>query len=141
MAMNPFAELARPLKVRPGDAIAEHRAAPRRRAETCKRGIPNIENPWGLSPAQCEVLRLLVEGLAAGEIADQICISCKTVGSHVQRMKEKMQVTSIMQAALLWDRHFRQSEVGLAPGTYEIRRNGATVGAVTIADQRPTLEA
>lgn len=82
--------------------------------------LPEIPNPWGLSALQCEVLRLKVLGLDSIEIGERLCISFKTVATHLSRLKERMGVDSPMQAALLWDRHFR-AVAAAAAGSAEVK--------------------
>jgi DNA-binding CsgD family transcriptional regulator len=109
--MNVFAELARPLINRPGCAIDEPKAAPVKRARkkqpSKKRVLPVPPNPWGASGMQAEVLRMRVAGLDAIQIGEVLCISHKTVAEHLRRLKDRMKVDTVMQAAILWDRHFR----------------------------------
>lgn len=47
-----------------------------------------------LSDRELEVLRLLVAGKGVNEIADQLCISNKTVSTHKTRLMEKMNLES-----------------------------------------------
>jgi DNA-binding NarL/FixJ family response regulator len=53
---------------------------------------------FGLTPRECEVLGLLVEGLSQPEIAERLYLSPKTVGTHIQRIMGKMGVKSRTQA-------------------------------------------
>ncbi|MDZ4074356.1 MAG: response regulator transcription factor [Hylemonella sp.] len=46
-----------------------------------------------LSDRELEVLRLLVAGKGVNEIADQLCISNKTVSTHKTRLLEKMNLS------------------------------------------------
>jgi predicted ATPase/DNA-binding CsgD family transcriptional regulator len=62
---------------------------------------PTAENPAGLTQRQMEVLRLLVNGLSDGEIADQLFISPKTAGHHVSAILGKLDVRSRQEAAIL----------------------------------------
>ncbi len=43
-----------------------------------------------LSDRELEILRLLVQGRSVNEIADQLCISNKTVSTHKARLMDKM---------------------------------------------------
>ena len=67
-----------------GDAVeavlgaAGHRV-PRRR-----------EGPAGLTPREVEVLRLLARGLSNKEIAEQLVISPKTAGNHIEHIYAKI---------------------------------------------------
>jgi DNA-binding NarL/FixJ family response regulator len=51
-----------------------------------------------LTPREREVLRLLAEGLTADEIAKQLFISKKTVGTHIEHIFTKLRVRSRAQA-------------------------------------------
>ncbi len=106
---NPFAALAEPLVFRPGDVepslkkAAAYAAKPRREIEKC-------ENPWGLTAAQCEVMRLACDGLSMSQIADKTGVSKKTVGAHMFRLKEKMDAPSLVKAKAIWISHFGSKE-------------------------------
>jgi DNA-binding NarL/FixJ family response regulator len=54
-----------------------------------------------LTGRELEVLGLLAEGLAQGEIARRLYISPKTVGTHIERMFKKLGVHSRAQAIAL----------------------------------------
>ena len=56
---------------------------------------------FGLTPRECEVLGLLVDGLSQPEIAERLYLSPKTVGTHIQRIMGKMGVKSRTQAVAL----------------------------------------
>ena len=60
-----------------------------------------IELPAGLTPRELEVLLALVHGQSNQLIADELGISAKTVGHHVQHVYEKAGVRS-RAAATLW---------------------------------------
>ena len=53
---------------------------------------------YGLTPRECEVLGLLVDGLSQPEIAERLYLSPRTVGTHIQRIMGKMGVKSRTQA-------------------------------------------
>jgi DNA-binding NarL/FixJ family response regulator len=57
--------------------------------------------PFDLTPRECEVLGLLVDGLSQPEIAERLYLSPKTVGTHIQRTIGKMGVKSRTQAVAL----------------------------------------
>ena len=59
------------------------------------------ELPSGLTERELEVLLVLVRGRSNQEIADDLGISAKTVGHHVQRVYRKVGVRS-RAAAALW---------------------------------------
>ena len=77
--------------------------------------------PWGLTPVQCEIARLMAEEwLTCAEVADRLDLSPKTVSTHCARMRERMDARSLLHAIVLWDRHFRPvfltpAEPGLQP--------------------------
>jgi DNA-binding NarL/FixJ family response regulator len=103
--MNVFTELARPIVSRPGDATEAQRP---KRVLPAPIILPHVANPWGLSAMQCEVLRRVVLGETAKEIGVALGRSHKTVEVHFERLKEKMGASSMLVAALMWDRHFRE---------------------------------
>jgi DNA-binding NarL/FixJ family response regulator len=59
------------------------------------------ERPAGLTGRELEVLHLIVRGRSNQAIADELGISAKTVGHHVQHVYEKADVRS-RAAATLW---------------------------------------
>ncbi|MFW6074892.1 MAG: helix-turn-helix transcriptional regulator, partial [Chloroflexota bacterium] len=54
----------------------------------------DFSNPYGLSPREIEVLRLIADGLRDREIADELFISPRTVTNHVTSILQKMDVPS-----------------------------------------------
>jgi DNA-binding NarL/FixJ family response regulator len=84
----------------------------RRLIERTRTASPTLAQ---LTPRELEVLRLLVEGLSAREVAARLFISEKTVGTHVEHVLSKLNVKSRVQAVAV---AFRE---GLASP-------GATVG-------------
>ena len=54
-----------------------------------------------LSERELDVLRLMVQGLPNGSIADALSISIPTVKTHVQHILQKLHVSDRTQAALL----------------------------------------
>ncbi len=58
-------------------------------------------NPAGLTAREMEILKLLVDGLSNRCIAEQLCISTKTVDHHVSAVLAKLDVESREQAATL----------------------------------------
>ena len=80
-------------------AAAGHRV-PRRRT-----------GPGGLTRRELEVLRLLVRGLSNREIAEELVISRRTAGSHVEHIYTKIGASNRAQASLFAMRH------GLMAGT------------------------
>ena len=63
------------------------------------------EAPGGLSARELEVLRLLVRGLSNRQVAEQLFISPKTVGHHVQHIYDKVGVSTRVGATLYAMRH------------------------------------
>jgi DNA-binding CsgD family transcriptional regulator len=131
--MNPFADLARPIVSRPGDAIAPARARPERPAY--ERPEPNtfpvVPNPWGLSPTEAEVIRLIVEGLTSQEIGERINRSPKTVEVHRLHIMEKMDERSTLTAAVAWVRFTMAAEK--SPATNEVPAAAAIVKVDRVA--------
>jgi DNA-binding CsgD family transcriptional regulator len=52
----------------------------------------------GLTPRELQVLRLLADGLSQTAIADQLVLSPKTVGNHIEHILSKLGVRSRSQA-------------------------------------------
>jgi HD-GYP domain-containing protein (c-di-GMP phosphodiesterase class II) len=63
------------------------------------------EWPAGLTSREVEVLRLLVRGLSNREIAEQLVISRKTAGSHVEHIYAKIGVSNRARAGLFAIKH------------------------------------
>jgi DNA-binding NarL/FixJ family response regulator len=49
-------------------------------------------NDYNLTPRECEILRLMANGLLKKEIGDALGISVHTVSTHMQRVYEKLHV-------------------------------------------------
>ncbi len=62
---------------------------------------PAIDRPGGLSRREVEVLRLLADGLAAGEIASELFISKRTAEHHIGHIYTKIGVSN-RAAATRW---------------------------------------
>jgi DNA-binding CsgD family transcriptional regulator/tetratricopeptide (TPR) repeat protein len=54
----------------------------------------STENPDGLTPREVEVLCLIAKGLTAGQVADQLVISQRTVTSHLSSIYGKINVST-----------------------------------------------
>ena len=67
--------------------------------------------PGGLTPREVEVLVLLARGRSNREIAEQLVVSRKTVGSHIEHIYTKLGVSSRTEAALFAMRHGLLPEV------------------------------
>jgi DNA-binding CsgD family transcriptional regulator len=51
---------------------------------------PGAETAWGkLSPRERELVTLVAQGHTDAQIAGQLCISVRTVGSHLDRIRDK----------------------------------------------------
>lgn len=61
--------------------------------------------PAGLTPREVEVLRLLVRGLSYKEIAEELVISRKTAGAHVEHIYSKLGVSNRARASLFAMKH------------------------------------
>jgi DNA-binding NarL/FixJ family response regulator len=67
-----------------------------------RRGAPDMPRRMsGLTRRELEVLRLLAVGHAQAEIASELVISTKTVGTHIEHILEKLDVRSRAQAVAL----------------------------------------
>ena len=63
------------------------------------------EWPAGLTPREVEVLRLLARGLSNKEIAEQLVISRKTAGSHIEHIYAKIGASNRARASLFAMKH------------------------------------
>jgi DNA-binding CsgD family transcriptional regulator len=77
--------------------------AARRLAITARRSGPELEAAcasaaYGLTKAEGRVLSVLLGGASNREIARHLCVSVDTVKTHVQRILQKLGVTSRAQA-------------------------------------------
>lgn len=70
------------------------------------------EWPAGLTAREVEVLRLLARGLSNKEIAQQLVISPKTAGSHVEHIYRKIDASNRAQASLFAMRHGLMRDAG-----------------------------
>jgi DNA-binding NarL/FixJ family response regulator len=65
----------------------------------------SVEQPFGLTPRERDVLRLLIEGHSNPEIGAVLFISPKTVRNHVTKILAKLGVESRTAAATFALRH------------------------------------
>lgn len=79
----------------PDELVARVRAVLRRGARQAPRQTS------GLTRREMEVLRLLASGQAQAEIASELVISTKTVGTHIEHILAKLEVRSRAQAVAL----------------------------------------
>jgi DNA-binding CsgD family transcriptional regulator len=63
------------------------------------------EGPAGLTQREVEVLRLLARGLSNKQIAQELVISPKTVGNHVEHIYAKIDASTRTQASLFAMQH------------------------------------
>jgi DNA-binding NarL/FixJ family response regulator len=68
----------------------------RRLVERARPIVPSVAER--LTNRELEILQLLAEGLAQAQIAEQLVISPKTVGSHIEHILAKLGVRSRAQA-------------------------------------------
>ncbi|MEM7346521.1 MAG: HD domain-containing phosphohydrolase [Chloroflexota bacterium] len=66
---------------------------------------PRHSTPGGLSKREIEVLRLMARGLSNPEIGEELFISKKTVGHHVQHIYNKIDVSTRAGATLFAMQH------------------------------------
>jgi len=85
--------------VDPDELVARVRRSLRPRSEPPERS-PEVELPM-LTAREREVLALLAEGKSSAEIAGELVISARTVGTHVQHILGKLGVHSRAQAVAL----------------------------------------
>ncbi len=65
-----------------------------------KAESPRTRNPAGLTDREIDVLRLLCRGLTNRKVGDELYISAKTVGRHVENIYAKIGVSSRAGAAV-----------------------------------------
>jgi DNA-binding NarL/FixJ family response regulator len=88
-----------------GELLARVRSALRHSAAPQENGSEGDPAAEALTNREREVLKLLARGLTQAEIAEQLFISPKTVGGHIQRILEKLGVHSRAQAVALAHEH------------------------------------
>jgi DNA-binding NarL/FixJ family response regulator len=88
-----------------GELLARVRSALRHSAAPQENGSEGDPAAEALTNREREVLKLLARGLIQAEIAEQLFISPKTVGGHIQRILEKLDVHSRAQAVALAHEH------------------------------------
>ena len=54
--------------------------------------VPGAANDYNLTPRECDILRLMADGLVKKEIGEALGISVNTVSTHMQRVYEKLHV-------------------------------------------------
>lgn len=118
--MNPFAGLMAPMVDRPcvsrSEQVRKARPAALSKVKWPPRGdgkwkrldFPAIANPWGLTPMQCEVMNLRTQGGRYVAIASKLKITAKSVWSHLDVVRKKMDVEQIREAEKIWGRWARK---------------------------------
>lgn len=80
------------------------------------RRVSRREGPSGLTPREVEVLRLLARGLSNKQIAQELVISPKTVGNHVEHIYSKIGASTRARAGLFAVQHgLLPEEMGRTP--------------------------
>jgi DNA-binding NarL/FixJ family response regulator len=69
------------------------------------RGRSRRATVAGLTPREVEVLRLLARGMSNKQIANELSISRKTAGNHVEHIYAKLGVTNRALASLFAAKH------------------------------------
>jgi DNA-binding CsgD family transcriptional regulator len=62
--------------------------------ESSAEDYDGIDQAFGLTPAEYRILRALIDGRTADEIASTLLLSVDTVRSHIRRIYDKMDVSS-----------------------------------------------
>ena len=79
------------------------RLAPRRTAST-----PRPKTGWeSLTPSEERVVRLVAEGMSNAEIAERLCVSTRTVESHLYRVYPKLGLDSRLKLSVQAARRFQ----------------------------------
>jgi DNA-binding NarL/FixJ family response regulator len=88
-----------------GELLARVRSALRHAPTPPKNGSEGDAAAETLTSREQEVLTLLARGLTQAQIAEELFISPKTVGGHIQRILEKLGVHSRAQAVAVAHEH------------------------------------
>jgi DNA-binding NarL/FixJ family response regulator len=88
-----------------GELLARIRSALRHSAAPPNNGSQGDPVVGTLTSREQEVLKLLARGQTQAQIAEELFISPKTVGGHIQRVLEKLGVHSRAQAVALAHEH------------------------------------
>jgi DNA-binding NarL/FixJ family response regulator len=62
---------------------------------------PEKQNPWGLTPAEFDVLRYVAKGLSNAEVGRVMTLERRTVRTHLSHIYRKMGVNSHVEAVVL----------------------------------------
>jgi DNA-binding CsgD family transcriptional regulator len=94
------------------DELGARPIASRLRSELTAAGVSGVprgptratrENPFGLTPRQMDVLRLMAENMTNSEIADRLFVSSRTVDHHVSAVLGKLGATTRAEAVTIGD--------------------------------------
>lgn len=66
-----------------------------------KPNEPDKHNPWGLTPAEFDVLRYVAKGLSNAEVGRVMTLERRTVRTHLSHIYRKMGVNSHVEAVVL----------------------------------------
>jgi DNA-binding CsgD family transcriptional regulator len=53
------------------------------------RGLSNLEERFGMTPRQAEIVRLICRGYSNRDIANELCLSLSTVNKHIENIYVK----------------------------------------------------
>ncbi len=62
---------------------------------------PEQQNPWGLTPAEFDVLRYVAKGLSNAEVGQVMTLERRTVRTHLSHIYRKMGVNSHVEAVVM----------------------------------------
>jgi DNA-binding NarL/FixJ family response regulator len=65
-------------------------------------------NPWNLTPRQCEALDAIIACDCDKQAAAKMGISYKTISVHVNRAVQRSGARTKLRLILMWDRHIRE---------------------------------
>ncbi|MBU0935029.1 MAG: LuxR family transcriptional regulator [Spirochaetes bacterium] len=85
-------------------AVAIDKSASIFEAKRIVRGLDKERflSEWDLSPRECQILSLLLDGKATKDIATELCLSSRTVENHTYRIFKRMHVSSRNEAITLF---------------------------------------
>lgn len=69
--------------------------------------FPTIENPYGVTPTEAEMLRLYADGKDRQLAAFLMSVSAKTLDNLMYRAKERLKAETTPHAVVIWDRFLR----------------------------------
>jgi DNA-binding NarL/FixJ family response regulator len=92
---GPISDLLMALEAVKRDATFFRTVAPRSVMDHLQKKGPAQNDLGRLSPREKEVLELLAEGKVVKEIAEQLCLSRKTIETHKYHMMEKLKINNL----------------------------------------------